>query len=102
MEQHNSQQGGTNTTRYSMRLYVAGDAANSRIAQDNLERLRERLTDHDLSVEIVDVNTHPDVALQENVFITPALQIIEPKPGGMVYGNLSDLETLRRFLPSEA
>jgi circadian clock protein KaiB len=84
--------------RYLMRLFVSGDAPNSRIAQDNLKRLQESFPDEKFSVEIVDVNIQPEAALDCGIFITPSLQIVEPPPCYMVYGNLSDTEALLRML----
>lgn len=80
--------------RYVMRLFVSGDAPNSRVAQNNLKMLQDSFPNKKFAVEIVDVNVHPDIALEYDVFITPTLHILEPKPGGMVYGNLTDTEAL--------
>jgi len=44
------------------------------------------------------VNVQPGAALDSGVFITPTLQVLEPPPGCMVYGNLSDTEALLRVL----
>lgn len=85
----------------AVRLFVAGDAPNSRIARENLTRFQETLPNHAVSVEIVDVNERPEAALEEGVFITPALKVMEPAPGGTVYGNLSDLDVLRRLFVFE-
>ena len=86
-------------TRYAVRLFVAGDATNSRIARENLKRLRDKFPEDGFTVEIVDVNVCPEVALEEGVFITPALKVIEPAPGGIVYGNLSDFRALGQLFP---
>jgi circadian clock protein KaiB len=82
-----------------MRLYLAGDGINSRLAQDNLRRLCELHPDREHEIRTVDVTEEPDVALERGVFVTPALEIVEPRPGGMIYGNLSDREALRPFFP---
>jgi circadian clock protein KaiB len=88
--------------RCLVRLYVAGNAPNSRMARENLERIRGRFPRLDFAIEVIDVNSHADEALEQGVFITPALQVIEPEPGGMVYGNLSDLDSLDHLFAPDA
>ena len=83
--------------RCVVRLFVAGDAANSCIAKENLRRLCEQLN-HDIEAEVVDVLETPQVAIEHGIYVTPALQIVEPAPGGLIYGNLSDTEAVRRLL----
>lgn len=87
---------GREKIRYVVRLFISGDAPNSRIARENLHRLQKRLPRHEFKVEIVDFCLCPEMALEHRVFITPTLQIIEPQPGGVVYGNLSDENMLAR------
>jgi circadian clock protein KaiB len=83
---------------YVLRLFIAGNAANSRIAHENLKRLQAKHPDCEFSIEIVDLNLKPELALEHGVFISPALQILEPKSGGIVYGNLSDDKVLEQAL----
>jgi len=42
----------------------------------------------------VDVLVDPRAAIEHGVYLTPALQIIEPGPSRFVYGNLSDEDAL--------
>lgn len=81
-----------------IRFFVAGDAPNSIIARDNLRRLRESLPEIHFEIEIVDVNVNPEIALQKGVFVTPALEVLEPPPGGIFYGNLSNSDPIRRLI----
>jgi len=85
---------GERTKRYVLRLFVAGDAPNSRIARQNLKRLGERVGEAEIVIEIVDVLVDPRAAIEHGVYLTPALQIIEPGPSRFVYGNLSDEDAL--------
>lgn len=84
--------------RYVIRLFVAGNAPNSRLARQNLERFQASFPDYEFEVEIIDVDTRPELAMENSIFITPTLQILEPAPGGMIYGNLSDEKILARVL----
>ena len=79
--------------QYKIRLYVAGDAPNSRIARENLNRLQKQMA-AEFHVEIVDVLKHPRAALDGGIFITPALQVLAPGPGALIFGNLSDDQAL--------
>jgi circadian clock protein KaiB len=84
--------------RIILRLFVAGDAPHSRLAKENLQRFRERAAGSEFKIEVVNVLENPQIMLDLGIYLTPALQVIEPKPGGLVYGNLSDDETLRSLL----
>lgn len=89
------QAGGQVRLRYKVRLFVAGAAINSRLARENLERLRGRLSGCEMEVEVIDVFEDPQRALAHGVYLTPALQIVEPEPGALVFGNLSDGDAVR-------
>jgi circadian clock protein KaiB len=86
--------------RYRLRLYVAGRGPNSRLARENLDALCAAHPDRSFEVEVVDVEEKPQAALERGVFVTPALEILEPPPGGMIYGNLSKRSALRPFFPN--
>ncbi|MFW5857029.1 MAG: circadian clock KaiB family protein [Planctomycetota bacterium] len=85
--------------RMHLRLYVAGDEANSRIARENLKAICASNGHAGHEIEIVDVLQHPERALERGVFVTPALEILSPAPGGMIYGNLSDRDALCACFP---
>ena len=84
--------------RLVARLFVAGDAPNSRIARENLRRWCEDLNDCEVRIEEVDVLQDAQTALAEGVFVTPALQVLEPGPGTLIFGNLSNEEVLRSLV----
>ena len=88
----------TKDVKIIMRLFIAGDAPQSRMARKNLQRFRERAAGSEFEVEVVNVLENPQIMLDLGIYITPALQVLEPQPGGLVYGNLSDEETLRDLL----
>jgi hypothetical protein len=81
------------------RLFVCGDALNSRRARENLQRLRETLSHVQFEVEVIDVDKTPQTALDQGIFVNPALQVLEPEPGLLVYGDLSDLQALVAMFP---
>jgi circadian clock protein KaiB len=92
---------GKGAVHYVLRLFVAGDAPNSRVARANLQRMCERFDQDQYEVEVVDVTEDAQTALEEGVFVTPALQVIEPGPGTLIFGDLSDKDALGAVFPEE-
>lgn len=87
---------------HKFRLYVAGDAPNSRQAVSNLAALcRSHLVgQHD--IEIVDVLREPHIALAASVFMTPTLTRISPVPPVRIVGTLSQTEIVMLALGLES
>lgn len=83
------------------RLFVAGDAPNSRIALENLRRLRGLLAGCTTDIEVVDVVKEPQKAIASGIFVTPALQVLEPSPGVLIFGNLSNDEVFQTLFPEK-
>lgn len=87
------------TRRIVLRLFVTQGAPNSRIARENLAQIRGAAPSGDFfEVEEIDVASNPQTALDHGIFLTPALQIVEPAPGGLIYGNLSDESVFWKLL----
>ena len=63
--------------------------------------LREGIPTDVVDIDIVDVMDNADTALTHGVCVTPALQVIEPAPTTLIFGNLSDQEVLDKLLPEE-
>lgn len=83
---------------FRFRLYVAGDAPNSRLAVANLQRLcREHLGDR-APVEIVDVLRAPERALTDGILLTPTLLGDDGAKTRRIVGNLNDLDRVRQLL----
>jgi circadian clock protein KaiB len=75
---------------YLLRLFMAGNGANSRQALSNLRSLcREHLKGH-FTIETIDVVKNFEAAVKDNILVTPALILIAPRPRVTVLGNLSD------------
>ena len=73
----------------TLRLYVSGQARNSRTAIRNLESLRAALT-ASAAVEVVDVREKPELAEEDRILATPTLVRREPPPVRKIIGDLSD------------
>jgi circadian clock protein KaiB len=83
---------------YLLRLFMAGNGANSRQALANLrlvcaEHLKGRST-----IETVDVVKDFAAAIKDNILVTPALILVLPVPKVTVLGNLSDRPKLMMAL----
>lgn len=78
-------------TRYLFRLYVADNAPNSALARNNLTTLCNRLLqDGHYKLEVVDILGQPELALDDNIIVTPTLLRLAPQPMVRITGNLSD------------
>ena len=82
----------TETKTYILKLYVAGDEQNSRIAQDNLTRICDEYLKGRCQIEKVDVLIDFTTALKDRIFVTPTLVLAAPEPRATIVGNLGDKE----------
>jgi circadian clock protein KaiB len=80
------------------RLFVAGDEPHSRAAKDNLRRLSESHIHAPCKIEIVDVLESYQTALENNIFLTPALIMVSPAPAVTIFGDLSDTQEVIKAL----
>ena len=87
-------------TRYSLRLYVTGRAANSVRAINNLESLR-RAFGEDCDIQVIDVAQEPRMAEEDRILATPTLVKREPPPVRKIIGDLSDPEKVLLSLDLE-
>jgi len=78
------------TTRYRLRLYVAGQSPRSLTALDNLRRLcNSDLAGH-CTFEVVDLLEHPARARRDQIVAIPTLVRHAPPPLRRLVGDLSD------------
>ena len=82
----------------SLRLYIAGNSASSRRAQQNLERLRKSIGVHGWDVEIIDVLDRPELAEGARVIATPTLSYEDSVRTRRIVGDLSDTVRVLEFL----
>ncbi len=78
------------TQTYIMKLYVSGDEQNSRLARVNLKDICEEYLKDSYRIQEIDVLLDFVSALNDRVFVTPTLVLIEPEPKAIVIGNLND------------
>lgn len=81
-----------------LRLYVAGNAPNSRLAVANVKALCDAHFASAHALEIVDLLVEPFRALADGIVVTPTLLRVWPEPVQRVIGNLSDADMVLHTL----
>jgi len=75
---------------FNFHLFVAGGVLNSIQARVNLAALCNQYLPGRHEIEVVDVFTQPGRALAENVFMTPTLIKVAPRPAQRIVGTLGN------------
>jgi circadian clock protein KaiB len=84
-----------------LRLYIAGNSASSRRAEQNVMRLRDHMTADAWKIEIIDVLATPELAEQASVLATPTLSYDNAGRPRRIVGDLSDTKRILDFLGIE-
>jgi circadian clock protein KaiB len=88
-------------TKSQFCLYIAAGTQNSERARVNLAALcKEHLPDRH-EVEIVDVLTDPDRAMEDGIFMTPTLLKLWPLPAQRIVGTLNQTKLVLQALDLE-
>ncbi len=85
----------------SFKLYVAGQASNSRRALQNLKAFCGTYLAERHFITIVDVLVDAEQALADRILLTPTLLILSPPPVRSIVGDLSEIEVLLQILGPE-
>jgi circadian clock protein KaiB len=85
-------------TEALLRLYIAGESASSRRAEQNLQHLRTFINVDGWKVEIIDVLVRPDLAEQAGILATPTLSYDRADRPRRIIGDLSDTKRVLEFL----
>ena len=84
--------------RLQLRLYLAGQASNSRLALATLRTLLAQLPAGACDLEVIDVLEDPERAMRDGVFVTPILIRLAPLPERRMLGNLKDRDAVLGIL----
>jgi len=87
-----------NSKRFVFQLFVAGDESHSKTARENLRELCESHIPGSYEIHIVDVFKSYNLALENGIFLTPALIRVSPEPRTTIFGDLSDAEEVLRAM----
>jgi circadian clock protein KaiB len=79
-------------SHFELRLFVTGLTVRSLRAIDNLKAICEKELKGQYRLQVIDIQQHPDLARQEDVFAAPTLVRALPLPLRKLIGDLSDRE----------
>ncbi len=82
------------STKYVLKLYVAGRTPRTEAAIANIRDICERDLEHVYELVVIDVLERPQLAENEKILATPTLVKVLPPPLRRVVGDLSDRERL--------
>ena len=94
-------QGEASVAELVLRLYIAGNSAGSRRAEQNLHDLRTLLDNEAWRIEIIDVVRRPELAEQARIIATPTLSYEHSGRPRRIVGDLSDKKRILEFLGIE-
>lgn len=84
---------------YALRLYISGRVDTSGRAASNLRRICDELfNESSLTLDIVDVREHPELAEQDKVLATPTLIRKTPPPQRRLVGDFSNTDQVLAVL----
>jgi circadian clock protein KaiB len=95
----------TNSDRWELRLYVAGQTPRSLAAFANLKKICEEHLQDRYSIEVIDLVKHPQLAAGDQILAIPTLVRKLPSPIRKIVGDLRDTDRalvglqLRQSLP---
>lgn len=78
--------------KWALRLYVAGQTANSMLAFSNLKRICEEYLAGEYDIEVVDLLVNPQLAKGDQILAVPTLVRRLPEPVRKIIGDLSNTE----------
>jgi circadian clock protein KaiB len=80
------------STKYQLRLYIAGQTQKSVAAIANLKKTCEAHLKGQYSIELIDLLANPQLAESDQIFAIPTLVRRVPEPIRKIIGDLSDQE----------
>ena len=82
----------TDTKKWNLRLYVAGQTPKSVTALANLKRICDEHMHGEYSVEVIDLMENPQLARRDQIVAIPTLVRELPSPLKRIIGDLSNTE----------
>jgi circadian clock protein KaiB len=82
----------TDTDKWELRLYTAGQSPKSLAALDNLKRVCEDHLAGRYQIEVIDLLKNPRLAKDDQIVAIPTLVRKLPEPLRRIVGDLSDTE----------
>ena len=82
----------TDTKKWNLRLYVAGQTPKSITALANLKRICNEHMDGQYQIEVIDLMENPQLARRDQIVAIPTLVRELPTPLKRIIGDLSNTE----------
>jgi circadian clock protein KaiB len=82
----------TESKKWNLRLYVAGQTPKSVTALANLKRICDEHMNGEYSVEVIDLMENPQLARRDQIVAIPTLVRELPSPLKRIIGDLSNTE----------
>jgi circadian clock protein KaiB len=82
----------TDTKKWNLRLYVAGQTPKSLTALANLKRICDEHMNGQYAIEIIDLMENPQLAQRDQIVAIPTLVRELPSPLKRIIGDLSNTE----------
>lgn len=82
----------TETKRWSLRLYVAGQTPKSIAALANLRKICDEHMNGEYEVEVIDLMENPHLAQKDQIVAIPTLVRQLPEPLKRIIGDLSNTQ----------
>jgi circadian clock protein KaiB len=82
----------TDTKKWNLRLYVAGQTPKSLIALANLRRICDEHMNGQYAIEVIDLMENPQLAQRDQIVAIPTLVRELPSPLKRIIGDLSNTE----------
>lgn len=80
------------SSRWDLRLYIAGETERSRTAVENLRKICEQYIDSEYTIEVIDIVKNPSLARGDQIVALPTLVRKIPAPMRKIIGDLSNVE----------
>lgn len=80
------------SSRWDLRLYIAGETQRSRAAIDNLKRICEQHINGEYTIEVIDLVKNPALARGDQIVALPTLVRKIPAPMRKIIGDLSNVD----------
>lgn len=84
--------GKAESSRYILKLYVAGQSPKSTIAIDNIKRICEENLQGQYELDVIDLYQQPQLAQGEQIIAVPTLIRKLPTPLRRIIGDMSNTE----------
>jgi len=82
----------TDDETYLFYLFVYGEEPKSALARENLNQICHEYLEDRCRIKVIDVIEDFESALENNIYVTPALIMISPAPRVAIFGSLSNKE----------